>query len=518
MKICIAIGDVAVSKWIKAHVNTAYTFTRDCTYRQMVLPTLDNDVPDVVLLGEGLPGRDGEKGIAILELCEKIRQGYPRVRIIFVANEHDYESPDDVLMDKIAKLGIYDILCSNPRIGESLKISDAIRMIDTPSDYAYASKYMHKSSSPEEMKSEESSVDVAIVDEVPKKKNRREIRTVQNTMIENISEPVQTVSPKTTIETTPVAQAEVQVYQSSEDTTVLTCNASNCLVFRPATVADFDKTFNYDNLPGPDSFDGDHLRKNILYGNDIVKSRGKIVTFCGAREGIGCSTIALNCAISEAVKGKKVLYVDTSYDKYVYNRLALKSDNWYGLDVIAKVIDNGEPPGNRFITKNIMMASVVENDKARINKMPEKLHFISRGTEKIVNIKNALIRISEYYDEIVVDINISNTLDISADILAVADAVYCISTPDVYEINKLLDVLEKYNKTINIEGKYDVIVNKFVKTALDLNYMKEVLRAKRVFTIKDNFRLHAESAEKWLPVYLITKKKAIKAEYDRVLN
>ena len=74
------------------------------------------------------------------------------------------------------------------------------------------------------------------------------------------------------------------------------------------------------------------------------------------------------------------------------------------------------------------------------------------------------------------------------------------------------------DKTINIEGKYDVIVNKFVKTALDLNYMKEVLRAKRVFTIKDNFRLHAESAEKWLPVYLITKKKAIKAEYDRVLN
>ena len=75
MKICIAIGDVAVSKWIKAHVNTAYTFTRDCTYRQMVLPTLDNDVPDVVLLGEGLPGRDGEKGIAILEALRENKTG-----------------------------------------------------------------------------------------------------------------------------------------------------------------------------------------------------------------------------------------------------------------------------------------------------------------------------------------------------------------------------------------------------------------------------------------------------------
>ena len=140
MKICMAVGDVSVENWIKDKIGARCVFTKDCSYRQMVIPVLNQDVPDVLILAEALIGKDGEQGISIFNLAEEIRRTLPAVRIIFIANEHDYESPDDTLLDNIAKLGIYDILCSNPRKNEPLMIKDVIKMIVKPSDYSYAAK------------------------------------------------------------------------------------------------------------------------------------------------------------------------------------------------------------------------------------------------------------------------------------------------------------------------------------------------------------------------------------------
>ena len=59
------------------------------------------------------------------------------------------------------------------------------------------------------------------------------------------------------------------------------------------------------------AYTSDGYRKdNVLYGAAPQQRFGKIIAFTSAREGVGCTSAAINSAMAFAAKGKKVLLLD----------------------------------------------------------------------------------------------------------------------------------------------------------------------------------------------------------------
>lgn len=525
MKICLAVGDVSVEEWIKDKIGERCSFTKDCSYRQMVIPILNQDVPDILILSESLIGKDGEQGISIFDLTEEIRRTLPSIRIIFIANEHDYESPEDTLLDSIAKLGIYDILCSNPRKNEPLMIKDVIKMIVKPSDYSYAAKYMHLV---RDDLGKESSKEVAIIDEIPKKSKKSSIdkgdrlpgiKTISKISVEKVTES-STPKPEIIVQTN--KETKQDKLDEIEDSTTVLCSGNNELIFRPAMPTDFDKFFDAEHLPGPDSFDGAYRRKNILYSNinpyKPIPQKARVIVFCGARQGVGCTTTAINVAVSLSLEwDKKILMVDASYENALFDRFAVNGGQWYGLDVIAECYRNKTGVKGRCITKNMLVASA---NSDRLNSLPEKLEYINLGAnisekDDIPGIADTMSELAKEYDYIVIDLDISKVNDISKTLLTIADDVICVTTPDAYEINKLLESIIKFKQHINLEGKYKAVINRYVGTSLDIGYISKTLNTGTLYVIKDS-RSYAHNSINWLPIYLGIPKRKIRQPYLKI--
>lgn len=531
-KIMLAIGDKSVEEWLEKKLVDC-TFTQSCGYRQRVIPAINNEVPDVLIISEFLAGRDGEKGVAILDLLQEIRINFPKVRIIFVGNEHDYENPDDTFLDKITKMGIYDIICPNPRKGEILLIADVAKLVNKPADYAYASKFMHQDQvSQEEKKAEENKKEVMIMDEVPKKRKRtesieneessqekslskNEIAKRNSARLEKAKDPnvIKSNTKETSVKTT-IAKIE-----TANETTVLVARANSGLIFRPAIKEDFTTVFNRESLPNPEGYEGNHKRKEILYGNSQnMMKKARITVFAGARQGVGTTTTALNVAtgIAQSFK-RKTLYIDCSFENAVFDHLGISDMGW------SSIADLN--PRSNFVEmgvrkKDLEYASV---NKERLSVLPEQLSYINLGrqitpTTIIPQLNQILFGFSCCYENIIIDLDIKEKSEVGKIILAMADDVVCVTTVDVYEINCLLAAISRYRTEINLTGKYSVLLNKYIKSPLDLEYLAETLCANNVLCIKNNFKEYIEASSKWLPTYLVTKKRAIRKEYEGVIG
>lgn len=517
MRITLAIGDTSVEKWITKRVGEKYEFFPACGYRQKVLPAMRAQTPDILILSEALTGREGEMGIAILDLIEKVRTEFPKVRIIFIANEHDYESPEDTLLDAVAKMGIYDILCANMRKGESLMIADAVTMIEKPSDYSYASKFMHKHK--DDRRCLESTTETAMIEIVPvakktrlleknENKNDKEIDSEPEHVIENESE-LEIIEPDK-------EKKEVEITEKNEndekvmigDTTVLTTNP-NCLIFRQAMKEDFTTVFDFGTLPSPNELtniagSNYYERKNVLYNNmgGNVISRARITMFTGIQSGVGVTTTAVNVAVGLATHGKKVLYIDLSNTGIsIYDRLGIS---------VEKIMEKGKSDNEKgnikpvVITKNFLSTQIKDAD--RLSKLPESLHYTLVRDNSEDGGKKVIKELAKWYDEIIIDSK-------NTDLLKLADEVVLITTTDIAVTNKLIKSLKIYQDM----NYYKVVINRYVKTIIDIDYLASTLgiSGKDIYTIRDNTKLYSKAACEWLPVY-IASGKLVRSAYDRL--
>lgn len=99
------IEDV-ISRSLTAQTNGAIVSVGSAGYREQVLPSLKQTGADILLYREGLKG-----GTDIFELMKSVRENFPEVRIIFMANKQPTTSK---LLCSLVFLGIYDTLSGAP--------------------------------------------------------------------------------------------------------------------------------------------------------------------------------------------------------------------------------------------------------------------------------------------------------------------------------------------------------------------------------------------------------------------
>lgn len=123
------IEDV-ISRSLTAQTNGAIVSVGSAGYREQVLPSLKQTGADILLYREGLKG-----GTDIFELMKSVRENFPEVRIIFMANKQPTTSK---LLCSLVFLGIYDILN-----GDAISPAEIVDHVLRPRNFGDVAKYFH---------------------------------------------------------------------------------------------------------------------------------------------------------------------------------------------------------------------------------------------------------------------------------------------------------------------------------------------------------------------------------------
>lgn len=123
------IEDV-ISRSLTAQTNGGIVSVGSAGYREQVLPSLKQTGADILLYREGLKG-----GTDIFELMKSVRENFPEVRIIFMANKQPTTSK---LLCSLVFLGIYDILN-----GDAISPAEIVDYVLRPRNFGDVAKYFH---------------------------------------------------------------------------------------------------------------------------------------------------------------------------------------------------------------------------------------------------------------------------------------------------------------------------------------------------------------------------------------
>ena len=124
-----AIEDI-ITRSLAAQTNGAIVNVGTAGYREQVIPSLKQSGADLLLYREDLKG-----SMDIFELMKNIREKFPEVRIIFMANKQESTSR---LLCSLVFLGIYDIINEN-----SIPPTMIIDHILHPHNFGDVAKYFH---------------------------------------------------------------------------------------------------------------------------------------------------------------------------------------------------------------------------------------------------------------------------------------------------------------------------------------------------------------------------------------
>lgn len=123
------IEDVVIRS-LDAQTSGGYVKVGAAGYREKVLPDLKQSGADILLYREDLKGSTD-----IFELMRQVRENFPLVRIVFMANRHETTSR---LICSLVFLGIYDILC-----GDAIPAAELVETILNPRNFGDVAKYFH---------------------------------------------------------------------------------------------------------------------------------------------------------------------------------------------------------------------------------------------------------------------------------------------------------------------------------------------------------------------------------------
>lgn len=121
-KILLAVGSEELETVIKKSVNDDYEVVGVVLRKGQVIPTIEVERPDILILRENLEGEEDVKSLVM-----QIRKSAPYVRIIFLAGNRNV---GDIFLSVLVSYNVYDIL-----YGGAVKLSEILALIYSKNDY-----------------------------------------------------------------------------------------------------------------------------------------------------------------------------------------------------------------------------------------------------------------------------------------------------------------------------------------------------------------------------------------------
>ena len=208
-------------------------------------------------------------------------------------------------------------------------------------------------------------------------------------------------------------------------------------------------------------------------------SVGRVLAFFGAKGGVGTTTLAVHLANYLVVcKGKKTLLIDHKHQLgHVALYLGLKDTQYY-FDELLKNVD-------RLDTELLNGFAIRHGSGLDVMASPEIATAYHEG--KLDELERAMDFLRSEYDYILIDSSVEYQ-DTKMSIIAEADEVFLVSTPDVASLRDLARLVEHIGLSPDANGKLHLIVNR--STANDSLTSAQIQKAVRFpvsHTVPNNY-------------------------------
>ena len=130
-KVLLAIGNRPIEEFIQSTLKDEFHFVGTSTYREGILNNIEKNVPDIIILREGLKGSQN-----ISEIIYQIRRNYEGIRIIFITGTRE---AGDELLAMLVNLMIFDILAN-----QQVNANDIISLVREPNAYQHVAHLQPK--------------------------------------------------------------------------------------------------------------------------------------------------------------------------------------------------------------------------------------------------------------------------------------------------------------------------------------------------------------------------------------
>lgn len=208
-------------------------------------------------------------------------------------------------------------------------------------------------------------------------------------------------------------------------------------------------------------------------------SVGRVLAFFGAKGGVGTTTLAVHLANYLVVcKGKKTLLIDHKHQLgHVALYLGLKDTQYY-FDELLKNVD-------RLDTELLNGFAIRHASGLDVMASPEIATAYHQG--KLDELERAMDFLKSEYDYILIDSSVEYQ-DTKMSIIAEADEVFLVSTPDVASLRDLARLVEHIGLSPDANGKLHLIINR--STADDSLTPAQIQKAVRfpvTHTVPNNY-------------------------------
>ena len=130
-KVLLAIGNIQIEEYLTKQLSGEFQFVGTSTYREGILKNIENTIPDIIILREGLKGSQN-----ISSIIYDIRRDYPETRIIFITGNRE---AGDELLAMLVNLQIFDILAN-----ERINVNEIVSLVRQPNTYQNVAHFQPK--------------------------------------------------------------------------------------------------------------------------------------------------------------------------------------------------------------------------------------------------------------------------------------------------------------------------------------------------------------------------------------
>lgn len=567
-KVLMAIGYRPLEDFITQRLSNEYHFVGATVYREGVARAIDQKNPDIIIIRETLDGK-----MDILSVVHEIRSGFPNVRVIFLAGKRE---PGDPLLANLVGYGVYDIL-----YGEKINANEVISLIRTPNEYAHVrnlvpkplfdegkNKVLYKAPDPlpgeerevtktvyvDPAKTEETHKPVKVVEppspgpaipeEESEKEDEKGVRKLFGGLRRKKNEEAEEDDLLSTEQ--PESSAEAEVEETPTPAPVIKPEPSPVPVPSKAPLPDIPPEVKEEPKR--------RLRKEVqeeeperqgtlgrLWGGRgsveqeriaVLGNKQKILTFVGAKAGVGATTIAFNTAVDLAKKNN-VLYIE-------FAERHAATGYWFELGYLDKGIDTALLGILEEDFKEVQESITHVRDAAdRLGEMSSIHKKFPRGLDCLYFSGKYMTRSKEddyevpihlakelylyllfqgSYDFVVLDVPSDLSYAPTMQAILYSHRVYLTVTQDVSCLGQAVHLMNDLEKNgIDMNQKGQIILNRYEKTELDEKRIRQWLEVPKLVLVPQANRECINSNYVGLPV-AINNKHFLKTGLKEILS
>jgi pilus assembly protein CpaE len=254
------------------------------------------------------------------------------------------------------------------------------------------------------------------------------------------------------------------------------------------------------SLPSPGLVGGNGAMPNSNKGKAATTNDGQIVTVYSPKGGSGCSTIALNAAVTLANAGKSTLLIDGSFQ---FGTLAVMLN----MKQTTTILDISERV-NDLETDLVKSIALTHDSGLQVLLSPPKPEMADHVTEEHLNTMLPFLR--SVYDFVVIDAPSAIDTKTLA-LLDHADKILLITDQELPSLKTARDFLNLMRALDYSNEKVMLTMNKVIRKArISVKDVTNILKRPVVFSIPLDLESAKQAADQGTPLVMgKTKKKAI---------